>query len=256
MLDIEAKLHSQTREYKKRLANTQNQILNKLNKHNIVGISYSTGKDSTVLVHLVDSLKSQLKCQIINILFDCNAVWQDSFSQLQEMNKIGIKTEIIKSNVTYQELRLREHSKGEKISDNIANNWSVYENARKAVEKFDLDLQCIAIRSQESKSRQDFFKYKPNYFFVKKVKVQSFYPLEYWTSKDIWAYIVSNNVPHNQLYYKFADTFGNKPYNYRVDEYLERDALNNGSLKILKKYYPEIAIKEIKNLPFLDQYLY
>lgn len=248
-------LHSKTKRYKILVENTLEYIEYISRFHSNIGISFSGGKDSTVMLYLfyLASIKYD-NIKIIPTFFDCNAVWPDTYNQIKNLEKIiNIPIKIIKSRYTYQQLRLAEYMSGcfKHFSDSYTIKKIVFDNAIKAKEKYQLDLQCIATRKDESKRRNLFFTYFDDYRYAKNTAIQSFYPMKNWKIIDIWAFIYQYEIPINNLYFKFMKVLGGNIEDYRVDEYLEREALENGSLRVLQFYYPEIFHKEIiknKNL--------
>jgi phosphoadenosine phosphosulfate reductase len=244
-------LHSQTKNYKKLVDKTKQEIYNHLKNYNRIGVAYSTGKDSTVMLHLTHSIFGN---KVLPVFYDCSAVWQDSYEHIAKIEGfLGLKVNIIKSDYTYWQLRSEELKTGKykPLPDAYTMQKIVFDNAVKGLELLKYDVCCVATRAEESKRRANFFRYFPNLRYSKQGKCNTYYPLEHWTAEDVWAYLVANNIPINNLYFKFQETFGGIPEQYRVDEFLEREAIEFGSLKILKKYYPLEYKKVALELPFL-----
>jgi 3'-phosphoadenosine 5'-phosphosulfate sulfotransferase (PAPS reductase)/FAD synthetase len=248
-------LHSQTKNYKKLVERTKKEIYKHLKSYEKIGVAYSTGKDSTVMLHLIYSIFGD---KVLPVFYDCSAVWQDSYEHITKIEEhIGLKVNVIKSKYTYWQLRSEELKTGEynPLSDSYTMQKIVFDNVVESLGLLKYDVCCVATRAEESKSRKNFFKFFPNLRFSKKGNCDTYYPLEYWKKEDIWAYLVTNNIPINNLYFKFQETFGGVPEQYRVDEFLEREAIKFGSLKILKKYYPLQYQKVALEIPFLLDYI-
>jgi 3'-phosphoadenosine 5'-phosphosulfate sulfotransferase (PAPS reductase)/FAD synthetase len=62
------------------------------------------------------------------------------------------------------------------------------------------DGSFIGLRSEESHNRNRLFVMRGNLYYAKTRGLWACHPLEKWTSKDVWAYIVKNNLPYNELY--------------------------------------------------------
>lgn len=246
-------LHSQTKNYKKLVERTKKEIYEHLKSYEKIGVAYSTGKDSTTMLHLIWSLFGN---KILPVFYDCSAVWQDSYKHISKIEGfLDLRVNIIKSDYTYWQLRSEELKTGKylPLPDTYTMQKIVFDNAIKGLELLKYNVNCIATRAEESKRRKNFFRYFSNLRYSKQNTCDCYYPLEYWKKEDIWTYLVTNNIPINNLYFKFQETFGGSPENYRVDEFLEREAIEFGSLKILKKYYPLEYQKLALELPFLLQ---
>jgi 3'-phosphoadenosine 5'-phosphosulfate sulfotransferase (PAPS reductase)/FAD synthetase len=62
------------------------------------------------------------------------------------------------------------------------------------------DGSFIGLRAEESHTRYRLFAMRGNLYYAKTRDEWTCCPLEKWTSKDIWAYIVTNSLPYNELY--------------------------------------------------------
>ncbi len=63
-------------------------------------------------------------------------------------------------------------------------------------------------------------------------------PLAYWTSKDVWSFIVSRGLPYNHRIYD-AETHGFTRENIRNTGWLSTDSAENGRISWLKEHFPE-----------------
>lgn len=147
-------------------------------------VAFSGGKDSTVLLHLA------LQCQADIPVFhwDYGIFMPRPFEQeiLANMAKLGAR------NVTVEK-RLSQ-SKDCKFG---------YKGFFGAVHMFmqgnGLELALIGLRIEESNKRKAKIRECPE---------GECYPLADWGWKDIWAYIVSNNLPYPKVYDVYGPLLG------------------------------------------------
>jgi len=113
------------------------------------------------------------------------------------------------------------------------------------------DGSFIGLRREESNNRNRLFTMRGNLYFAKTRGEWACHPLEKWTSKDVWAYIVKNNLPYNELY-DFAPEgrelarngamFGTRSARY-------------GRLVFFKKMYPDLFNQFASEFPEVRAYV-
>lgn len=221
---------------KNKIQKTILEIQNIAKNHTNIGVSISGGKDSTAMYFLC---REALGTNFISFYMDSAGAYPDTVEILNQL-----QCKIIKSDVTYWDCwRL------EPVTDDFLNNVIVYDNAKKAVKKLNLDLVMVGIRADESKNRKQRFKSYENYKYTKLTSVYQYSPLEKWTAQNVWDYLKFNNHPINGIYQKYAETFGGSYRDYRVDSYLERISVAKGSIKIIQKYYPNLFKEILEKAP-------
>lgn len=79
-------------------------------------------------------------------------------------------------------------------------------------------------------------------------------PIGFWTTYDIWAYILSKDIDYNTLYDKEIPPAITR-YNIKNSGWLTTDNIHKGRLLWLKRFYPDIfdKLKEIN--PQVGNYL-
>lgn len=225
-------LNAQTSKYKKLLENTKKDIAERIHKYKNPSVSFSGGKDSTVLLDLIASERKDLTVFYI----DSGATFPDTIHCIEHYaTKYKIITQ--PSVFTYQEIyKMREKKE---ISDIQWMRWLVYMPARKFAEENKIDVQCIGLRAKESKRRDLRFKVYSHERVQLATNVTTYYPLKDWSYMDIWTYIYQQNLFYNTLYDKWRE-MGVPDSLSRVDSYLECEGHGNRTLDLLKKYYPNI----------------
>jgi 3'-phosphoadenosine 5'-phosphosulfate sulfotransferase (PAPS reductase)/FAD synthetase len=153
-------------------------------------VAFSGGKDSTVLLHLVLQVQS-----------DIDVYHWDHGSQLMPRSieaeilsnakQLGAKNLIIKTSLAVERGDMRENWHGW-----YAVFWSSLAKV-KAVHGW--EIQFVGLRAEEGCKRRS---------KIRKPTKGECYPLADWGWKDIWAYIVSNNLPYPLLYDVYGPLLG------------------------------------------------
>ena len=245
-------LHSKTKKFQNLVQKTKQEIQIVCQNYSRIGVSFSGGKDSGCMLDLMISVCPE---KVIPVFFDSDGVWQSSYDLIVELEqKYKTKIQVIKANFGYKKCWDKSLISKEVLTDSFLNKVIVYDNAIKAKNDFNLDLQCIGIRADESKNRKIRFRAYENHRYTQKTGIYQFAPLEKWSKNDVWAYLLSNNIPYNSVYHKFSEVFGEHFTNYRVDSYLEQISIAKGSFKVLRQYYPQEYAECVKYLEIMSIY--
>ena len=113
------------------------------------------------------------------------------------------------------------------------------------------DGSFIGLRREESRNRDRLFQMRGSLYYAKGRRLWVSCPLENWTGADIWAYIVFNNLPYNELYdlspvsresARNGAMFGTRGFRY-------------GRLGLLKQMYPSEFNQLATKYPEIRRYL-
>ena len=194
-------------------------------------ISVSGGKDSSVLLHLCRRIDSSLDA----VYLDMNATYPQSDALLN----------------TYENLRrvvvadwqadLKEHGmrgKKSRIIDEL-------------VERQKEDPTLLAeygghfygLRIEESAARKRLAKVRGDAFFRKYDNKWVSQPIMDWTYEDVWAYIVQNEIPYNELYNLMWDR---PKHSQRVSSFTLTRETHMGTTAWTRMTHPEIFNKLVK----------
>lgn len=232
---IEYLLNAKTEKYRRLVKATKNDIARTLPKYKNVSVSFSGGKDSTVLLDLVGKERND----IFVLFIESGATFPDT-EKCIDFYARKYNVVVVPSTYTYQEIYKMREKKD--ISNAQWMEWIVYEPVRQFVKDYKIDLQCIGLRAKESKRRQMRFRVYPHERIQQVTGVGTFYPLKDWSYADIWTYIYENKLRYNTLYDKWRK-IGVEDSRSRVDSYLECEGHNNQTLELLEKFYPDIYIR-------------
>lgn len=179
---------SKTEEYQGRIKEAQNVIKTALSRYNNPYLSYSGGKDSTVMLHLVLQQKADIP------------VWHWDYGE-QLMPREIEKEVVINANEIGAKKIIVCKRKGENARDDYVSGYrQFFRTLKKLKEKYRWDLGFVGVRQEESYRRKRLYKS----FFRDNIC----YPLLKLSWKDIWACIVSNKLPYASVYDTYSELVG------------------------------------------------
>lgn len=243
--------YSRLASFKRKVSRTKNFICSVLEKHDKPYISYSTGKDSLCLLHLLLSFEPNI-----------TAMHHDSGVELPESyvvrDKIkedwNLNLDIIKSPVDVLDVYEQKDGFGIGANKDIAFTKAMMNPIRKWTKENNFDLAFIGLRKQESSHRRIMLSKHSNYFYAKTNSLYECFPLSEWKGRDIFAYIFANELDEyiHPAYYK--DKFVDDPAMIRVSWYCDPAVASKGGFVWLKYYYPYIFRKLASRFPIIRTY--
>lgn len=234
MKSLEWQLHAKTSVYKARL-NKAKKIIQDALQLSSWCVSWSSGKDSTALVHLVRSIAPNMP--ILIQFDDCDWPEKEDYvervSQDQKWNYHRVDADFSIWDAA------KEHNIGH---DNLCAQSHVItrdgfikplEDKRNA-----LGIQgvMLGLRISESRARKMNLCTRGHTYKIKDGSWRC-NPLSIWSASDVFAYLVSNNVEINPCY--FNNRFF-QPEDIRLSWALPTPSgLSHGDMEHMRKYNPE-----------------
>ena len=182
-------LWSKRREYLDLVTETRVALFEQARKGKCV-VAYSGGKDSLVLLHL--ALQVQQDIDVYHWDHGCQLMPRPIQAEIVEnAKKLGVKNLIVNSSRAVERSDMRENWRG----------WyAVFWGALAKVKKeHGWQTQFIGLRAEESCKRKA---------KIRKPTKGEVYPLASWSYRDVWAYIVSNNLPYPVMYNVYGPLLG------------------------------------------------
>lgn len=196
--------HSMSRAYQSKLAKTQAQVAS----HPDYAVSISWGKDSVVLLHLSAQIHSDLVAlhgrytnpnehiddadRVRNLMFAREDMAHVDYSEID----IAGEWEMFERAGGAFNIAETEQQKAA-LKWWTARKWSG--KAQTAVQEHHRNGSFVGMRQEESHARRMNIAKRGN-DYQKKDGVNICLPLAHWTGKDIWAYIVTHDLPYLILY--------------------------------------------------------
>lgn len=178
---------SKTEEYNNKLKKTQN-ILRKIVDTGKVYVSFSGGKDSTVITHLALQLNPNIP------------VWHWDYGDkliprpiekevISNLYKLGAKNILI------------DKRRGDDARNNHNDGYKqFFGQITKNKQKYGWTHGIIGVRREESTRRKN--------KYTSYVTEDGVYPILDWSFQDVWAYIVSNGLPYPEVYDYYSKVLG------------------------------------------------
>lgn len=190
-----------------------------------IQLAFSGGKDSTVLFHLLNDEAKKRNRKFILYFQDQEAEYQGTIDfvewAMSQPNVIPLwyQVPIFMTNASsHQQLFLWAWGEGEKWirEKNKLAIHNIDKRYPKRFYKFNLWVgqelrkrpgSCVSIiglRAEESPDRRFvMFGEDSNLFWLRKVnEPNKAYPIIDWKFKDVWKYLIENNLPYNKVYDK------------------------------------------------------
>jgi len=207
-----------------------------------MGVSFSTGKDSTVTLDLVRRVYPGVPAAFFSSGIETE--YDQCFELLKNHHP---DVDVFESYRTLADL-CRDFGywghEPEKFADEV--DWFAFlvgEPSVRFVRKYKFDVTVMGLRAQESAGRRLSRKVR-GYFYPVKFEyldgVQHHHctPIVDWKDEDVWAYIASRDLPYNKIYDKMAE-IGVPRKHWRVSILLGEVASNLGRYSTLKRIAPE-----------------
>lgn len=178
-------LHSHNKEYKLKVKKSLEVIREAFDENNCY-ISYSGGKDSTVLTHLALTLNKDIP------------VWHWDYGD--DLMPRPFEEEAIANLKSLGAVNIIIHKRKGSGNDTSSGYKQFFGQVAMNKKEYGWDMGLIGVRREESNTRKN--KYR-SYF-----QEGNCYPLLDWTSNDVWAYIVSNGLDYHSVYDYYGEVLG------------------------------------------------
>jgi 3'-phosphoadenosine 5'-phosphosulfate sulfotransferase (PAPS reductase)/FAD synthetase len=225
-------MHARTRQFAHKLNRTRDIIAEALSVMHSPYVAFSAGKDSSVVLHLVRSLAS-----------DVPAVWGDDEWNLPETYELVQATPHcyrIAARVWHAAWFTSWDTDEPKLPEGTVwvdapRNDGLQTFARQQ----GYDGVFLGLRADESSMRRKHLRTFGPLFFAKKHNVWQCNPIAWWNLYDVWAYIMTHHVPYNRAYDRLAE-IGVPLERQRVGPIAVERVLRLGQLQWLKRGWPEL----------------
>jgi len=226
-------------EYQKRLKRARATISSALEKGARPYIAYSTGKDSTVMAHLV----WEQAPDVPGVYFDADCAFPESTELIERESK---KHTIIKFPTDALLDTLKEH--GGPMAKGIGER-TMQSTVRKPLQqlrkKYNFDVSFIGLRADESDGRAKLIQSR-GLLFQRKDGTWECLPVGFFDFWDVWAYIISNGVDYNRAYDKMLDM---PERNRRISYWAGETGVTFGRYSFLKRHYLDLYTKLCQEFP-------
>lgn len=199
--------------FREKVAKTISFMQNIALKYHTVGIAFSGGKDSTVMLSLAQKTLKKVKVLMYDfgrlkykrynvfpeelvqeIVRNAYAISRQKILRITKLRNFGGVRENIDIVEEMEELRI--------IPDEM--HW--IEGQQKIAKEEGCDVMLVGLRKEESYRRRRRINSQQKYVGIGGISEE--WPLQDWEGLDVWAYIVQNNLPYPSIYDKKAQLVG------------------------------------------------
>ncbi len=212
-----------------------------------IGVSFSGGKDSTVLLDLVRRV--QPGCRVAFFDSGCEYPW--TYDLVAHYG-----AEVVKPQMSLPQMCRHGGYWGyEQPVDPEAEfdfmGFLVVEPAVRFAILHDLTVSAIGLRAEESAGRRLNLHKRGELYFVKERQMWHLCPLAHWKHADIWAYLASRDLRYNEVYDRMA-AFGIPREAWRVSTLLGLSGAScNARLGFLRVVAPETFWQLAAEFPYI-----
>ena len=180
-------------EHKARVKEAEQIIAKALATHEKPYVAFSGGKDSTCMLHLVLRQKSD----IMILHWDYGPYYIPRWLEkefIENAKKMGAVNIRIETSPKYERM-------GRKAINVLGQDYMG--KLIPQLKKEGYDLAFVGLRKEESLKRRRRINQNRSITAIKEL-----WPIQNWSWKDVWAYILSNNLPYASVYDIYATIVG------------------------------------------------
>jgi len=249
--EVYYRLHARSQAFNSLVEKTVIFLKSVLENHHNPYCSYSTGKDSLVMLSL---------CQ--KVFPDMCTMYHDSGVELPESHDIMKKAEqyfkitihIVISPVDVLKIYKKKGVFAEGANKDYAWTPAMMNPIMVWAQKHKRDVAFIGLRKQESRPRKILLLKRGKYFYAKTKHIHEAFPLADWTAQDVFAFIVSRGL-ECLLHPAYSKTrFVQSPEDIRVSWYCDPSMIKKGYFVWLRYYYPILFQSLRKQFPEVCSY--
>ena len=217
-------------------------------------VSFSGGKDSTVMLDLVRSVSPD----IIAVFADSGAEYPETMDFIAVTPDVKTYHPELTILEMYRMVDLYGHVDGEYGPDwhwpmGSIKRCMIYEPMARAQEELSAVGAFIGLRAQESYGRK-MLRWTRGKLLQAKAGDWRCYPMLDWRTEDIWAYIASRELEYNEVYDILAE-IGEPREQWRVAPYAGGTALGFGRWAMLKRGWPSLFNRFAAEFPEARSYM-
>ena len=218
-------IHARSNRFKEKVEKASDLIMSVLIKSSNPAIAFSTGKDSTVVYHLVKDIAPD-----IDVFHnDHDFMLKESRDYLYRIGGVKI-------------IRYEDHHC----------EWFVTNPGKS--DSTDYDTVFLGLRGEENSYRKTYLRVNGLYHYTGKYEQYSCSPIGWWAIQDVWSYIFSTGRDYNKAY-EIMNNNDIPPHRQRIGPFANKLAMQYGQVAILKQCFPDDYNRFMKKFPKAKQYV-
>lgn len=216
-----------------------------------IGIGFSGGKDSTVLLDLIWRIDENIPAYFFDSGIETE--YDETYAIVDYHN-----VNVINSELSLFEMCRRGGYWGCQSDEEIDFNFDdelIYKLESKVSRQLKINTAALGLRKGENRGREKNLSVRGNFYRIKpRGDIEyHFCPLANWTDDDIWGYIASRKLRYNSIYDKYAEAKLDRK-EWRVCVLIGLDYATYGRIAFLKRFASKKYNNLIKTFPKLERY--
>jgi len=208
-------------------------------------VAFSTGKDSTCVLHLVREQSPDVPA----VYFDADCAFPESKAVLADTDNVIVFPAIEPLLETFR--RFSGFDAGSELERETMRT-TVWEPIRRLVAEYGFDGMAYGLRAEENHGRAMHAKYRGAVFQYKRDGLWGCQPIHDWTYDDVWAFIVSEDLPYCGVYDKLWDM---PREDQRLSYWAGETKRRWGRWAVLKHHWPELFNRFAAEFPEVRCYV-
>lgn len=246
---LRCKLYAELRGYQWRIAQSGLFISQAMRRMRNPYLAFSTGKDSTVMAHLVWSQVPDVPA----IYFDADCAFPESQALLERYEMAGYPIIRWPCEPFFDTLHRVGGPASPKCEAETMRS-TVYRPIKSLLAEHQFDGVFVGLRDEEATGRARLSQVRGQLFWQKRDALWECLPIAHLTYIDIWAYIVANDIDYCAVYDKQME-LGLEPEDCRLSYWAGETKRRWGRWAVLKRGWPELFNRFAAEFPEVRCYV-
>lgn len=243
LLKKQFELHARLAGFQRRLSAARQRIADWLPRVQNPYIAFSGGKDSTCILSLVREQRPQTHAVYIDA--DC------AFPEISQLLAVTPNLIKIPASEPFLDTLARFGLDNTELEKETMRT-TVYQPIKSLITEFGFDGVCYGLRAEESYGRRKHAQAHGAIFRYKRDGLWGCQPIYDWEYEDVWAFIVSRNLPYAGTYDKLWDA---PKEDQRVSYWAGETKRRWGRFAWLKRNYPDLFNQLAVRIPEVRAYV-
>jgi 3'-phosphoadenosine 5'-phosphosulfate sulfotransferase (PAPS reductase)/FAD synthetase len=207
-------------------------------------VAFSTGKDSTCVLHLVREQAPWIPA----VYFDADAAFPESLDLLATIDNVIIFPTL---EPILNIFRRHSFSDGNELENETLRMCTP---VKELIARYHFDGIAYGLRAEENRGRAMHAQTRGAVFQYRRDGLWGCQPIYDWTFNDVWAYILSQGINYCAVYDKLMK-LGVPPEDCRLSYWAGETKRRWGRWAILKRGWPELFNRFAAEFPEIRSYI-
>jgi 3'-phosphoadenosine 5'-phosphosulfate sulfotransferase (PAPS reductase)/FAD synthetase len=241
---------AETSQHERMVARASKAITEAHARGEVERLSWSSGKDSTVMVHMAN-VEMGLGIDVVHVRDDTSFPGQDEYID-RLTSRWGLRLDIVDNPTSLLHLAREALDRGDDVferRDHTVPGTGFFDAITTYYDRCGVTMVYLGYRGDESRGRA--FRRSRGETYRRGDGITTCCPLVRWSACDVYAYLLSRRVPLHPYYTRLLP--GEDPGTVRVDGWLPHCPAWTGSAVRLRRLWPELWQEAIGVFPELAE---